>query len=167
MDIHKNPIRQISPFHRWRNRLCEVKWFTVEFQLRLSHLPNPSFHYTLLTFKVRTTERPLCAQGTFFLTTIFKLGIITCKRGFPGSSVVKNLPTNAGDTRDPGSIPGWGRFLGGENGNSLRYSCLGNPVDRGAWQAAVHRAAKMWTQLSTQHKHIRILVWKSEETWSG
>ena len=75
----------------------------MEFQFRLSLLQNPSFHDTLLTFKVRTIECLLCAQGTFFLTTILKLGIITCKRGFPGSSVVKNLPTNAGDTRDPGS----------------------------------------------------------------
>ena len=49
--------------------------------------------------------------------------------GFPGGSVVKNAPANAGDT---GSIPGLGRSPGKGNGNSLQYSCLGNPVDRGA-----------------------------------
>ena len=51
--------------------------------------------------------------------------------GFPGGSVVKNLPTNTGDT---GSIPGLGRSPGEENGNPFWYSCLENPIDRGAWQ---------------------------------
>ena len=49
--------------------------------------------------------------------------------------VVKNLPTNAGDVRDAGSIPGPGRSLGG--GNPLRHSCLENPLNRGAWQVTV------------------------------
>ena len=53
--------------------------------------------------------------------------------GFPGGSVVKNLPANAGDTGDLGSIPGSERFPGGENCNPLQYSCLENPMDRGAW----------------------------------
>ena len=52
--------------------------------------------------------------------------------GLPGGSVVKNLPVKAGDVRDAGSIPGSGRFLGGENGNSLQYSCLKKSMDRGA-----------------------------------
>ena len=56
--------------------------------------------------------------------------------------VVKNLPANAGDVRDTSSIPGLGRSPGGGNGNPLQYSCLGNPIDRGAWQATVHRVAK-------------------------
>ena len=55
--------------------------------------------------------------------------------GFPGGSVVKNPPDNAGDTRDAGSIPGWGRFPGGGNSNPLQYFCLENPMDRGAWWA--------------------------------
>ena len=50
-------------------------------------------------------------------------------------SVVNNLPANARDTRDTGSIPGSGRFLGGGHGSPLQYSCLKNPMDRGAWQA--------------------------------
>ena len=49
--------------------------------------------------------------------------------------VVKNLPTNAGDIRDLGSIPGSGRSPGGGHGNPVQYSCLENPMDRGAWQA--------------------------------
>ena len=59
--------------------------------------------------------------------------------GFPSGSVVKNPPANAGDT---GSIPGSGRSPGEGNGNPLQYSCLGNPMDRGAWQATVHGVAK-------------------------
>ena len=61
--------------------------------------------------------------------------------------MVKNLPANAGDSGDAGSIPGSGRSPGGGNGNPLHYSCLGNPKDRGAWWATVHRVTKGWTQL--------------------
>ena len=59
----------------------------------------------------------------------------------------KNLPASAGDLRDVGSIPGWGRFPGEGNGNPLQYSCLENPMDRGAWQATVHGVTKSRTQL--------------------
>ena len=66
--------------------------------------------------------------------------------GFPGDLVVKNLPAkkknlpaNAGDL---GSIPRSGRSPGEGNGNPLQYSCLGNPTDRGAWRAIVHRVKK-------------------------
>ena len=61
--------------------------------------------------------------------------------------VVKNPSANTGDMRDVGSIPGFQRSLGGGTGNPLQY-CLGNPMDRGAWQATVHAVAKSWTQLS-------------------
>ena len=59
--------------------------------------------------------------------------------------VVKNPPANAGDMRDAGLIPGLGRSPGGEHGNPLQYSCLENPIDRGAWWAIVHRVAKSQT----------------------
>ena len=55
---------------------------------------------------------------------------------FPGGSVVKNPPVNAGDT---GLIPGLGKSPGVGNGNPLQYSCLENPMDRGAWWATFHR----------------------------
>ena len=61
--------------------------------------------------------------------------------------VVKNLPANAGDVREAGSIPGLGRSPGGGNGNPLQYSCLENPMDRGALWATVHRVAKSQTRL--------------------
>ena len=66
--------------------------------------------------------------------------IITIKsRGFPGDSVVKSMTVNAEDT---GSISGFGRCPGERNGNPLQYSCLGNPMDRGARQVIVHRVAE-------------------------
>ena len=54
-------------------------------------------------------------------------------RGFQVTLVVKNLPASAGDMRDMDSIPGSGRFPEGGNGNPFQYSCLENPMDRGAW----------------------------------
>ena len=62
--------------------------------------------------------------------------------GFPGSTVVKILPANAGDTGDVGSIPAVGRTPGGGNGSPLQYSGLENPKNRGAWWATVHGMAK-------------------------
>ena len=56
--------------------------------------------------------------------------------------MVKNPPTNAGDTRDMGSISGLGRSPGGGHGNPLQYSCLENPIDRGAWWVTVHRVTE-------------------------
>ena len=61
--------------------------------------------------------------------------------------MVKNPPTNAGGIRDAGSILGSGRSPGGEHGYPFQYSCLENPMDRGAWWATVHGVAKSWTGL--------------------
>ena len=58
------------------------------------------------------------------------------RMGFPSGSVIKNLPASAGD------IPGSGRSPGGGSGNPLQYSCLGNPMDRGAWWAEAYGIAK-------------------------
>ena len=67
---------------------------------------------------------------------------------FPGGSMVKNPPAKAGDARDVGLIPGLGRSPGGGSGIPLQYPCLGNCVDRGAWQATVHGSAKSWSVYS-------------------
>ena len=61
---------------------------------------------------------------------------------FPGCTVVKNSSANAGDTGDAGFIPGLGRSPGVGNGNPLQYSCLENPMERGAWGATVSGASK-------------------------
>ena len=59
----------------------------------------------------------------------------------------KNLPANAGDVENMDSIPGLGKLPGEGNGNPFWYSCLENPMDRGAWWAIVHVVAKSWTRL--------------------
>ena len=57
--------------------------------------------------------------------------------------MIKNLPANAGDVREAGSIPGSGRSPGGGNGYPLPYSCLENPMDRGTWRATVHGVTRV------------------------
>ena len=62
-------------------------------------------------------------------------------------TLVKNLPADIGDEKDTDSIPEPDRSPRGGHSNTLQYSCLENPMDRGAWRAAVHRGAKTWTLL--------------------
>ena len=64
-----------------------------------------------------------------------------------------NPSANAGDVRDMGLIRGLGRSTGGGHGNSLQYSCLENPMDRGAWRATAHGVAKSWTELKQLSTH--------------
>ena len=59
--------------------------------------------------------------------------------------VVKNPPVNAGVIRDTGSFPGPGRYPGGGHGNTLQYSSLENPMDRGVWRATAHGVTQSWT----------------------
>ena len=82
--------------------------------------------------------------------------------GFPGRSVVEDLPANA---VDEGSISGLGRAPGDGNGNPLQYSCLGNPMDRGAWRATVHRVAKSWTPLKWLSMQMSFTTSNPEERW--
>ena len=77
---------------------------------------------------------------------------------FPGGSDGKASVYNAGD---PGSIPGMGRSPGEGNGTPLQYSCLENPMDGGAWEAAVHGVAKSWTRLSDFTSHIIFILRKN------
>ena len=74
------------------------------------------------------------------------------KRASLGGSVVKNLSPNAGDV---GLIPGWGRSPGEGNGNPLQYSCLENPMDRGAWWATVHEITELDTTKQLNNKPIK------------
>ena len=73
---------------------------------------------------------------------MFIISLYTYSPGFPGSSMVKNPPANAGDA---GSIPGLGRSPGGGNDNPLQYYCLENPMDRGGWWVTVHGITKSQT----------------------
>jgi len=73
------------------------------------------------------------------IISIFSLSIYKTHQSYPVVSAIKNSPANAGDM---GSIPGPGRSSGKGKGNPLQYSCLENPMERGAWQATVHGVAK-------------------------
>ena len=77
--------------------------------------------------------------------------------------VVKKLPANAGGIRDIGLIPGLGKSLGGGHGNPLQYSCLENPMDRGAWWAIVHGVRKSWRRL----KQLGVLKHTEMITYTG
>ena len=109
-------------------------------------------HSSTLAQKIPWTEEPgagYCPWGHKESDTTEQLSDFTnTLQGFPGGTVVKNPPANAGDARDAGSIPGSGRFPESGNGNLLQYSGLENHMDRGAWQATVHGVAKSRTQLS-------------------
>ena len=78
--------------------------------------------------------------------------------------MVKNSPANAGDIRDASLIPGPGRSPGGGHGSLLQYSCLENPMNRGAWWSAVHRVTEGRTQVKQLKKkqpvvEIRLYHW--------
>ena len=83
--------------------------------------------------------------------------------GFPGGSVIKNLPANAGDASP---IPGSGRPSGGGNGNPLQFSCLGNPTDRGPLRATVHRIIKE-SDTTEQLNNNNLLEQKQNARWRG
>ena len=85
------------------------------------------------------------------------MNFIVCElylnKAFQVALVVKNRPANAGDIRNVGSSPGSERSPGKGHGNPLWYSCLENPMDRGAWWATVHRVAKSRTLLKRLSRH--------------
>ena len=83
-------------------------------------------------------------DASFLINCYLRSGSIVPGGASQVALVVKSPPTNAGD---PGLIPRLGGFPGGGSGNPLQHACLGNPLDRGAGQAAVHRATKSWTRL--------------------
>ena len=84
---------------------------------------------------------------------IFSIHMCTVNVGLPGGSLGKESTSNALDTGDVCSIPGMGRSPGEGNGNPFQYSCLENPMDRGAGLSTVHRAVKSWTRLNRLSTH--------------
>ena len=109
--------------HNWAT---ELNWIDL-WNLLLETVPFPLFHHQKQHF------------STFWASHV--------------AQMVKNPPANEGDTGDPGLILGSGRSPGGGNGNPPQYWCLENPTDRVAWWATVHRVAKSWTWLSSEHFH--------------
>ena len=101
-------------------------------------------------------EKPESKKGVLDLQTMAQHRIAfycTVDRASQVTLEVKNPPANAGDIRDVGSIPGSGRSPGGGHGSPLQYSCLENPMDRGASWATVHRVAKSRTLLKRLNTH--------------
>ena len=107
-----------------------------------------------ITVKQKHYERSIGKRGTLIFFFFLNRHTNRKKRnwtsishhaGFPGGSVVKNPTANSVEV---GSVSGLGRSLGGGNHNPLQYSCLGNPMDRGAWWATVHAIAKSQIRLS-------------------
>ena len=94
---------------------------------------NLTLEHVKITMGTTTTKNEICDSHS---------------RGF---LVVKNLPANPGDVKDVDSIPGSGRSSEGEHGNLLQYSCLENPMDRGAWHATIHGITKSFSGLSDCH----------------
>ena len=84
-----------------------------------------------------------------------QLSLVSCHGhlGFPGDASGKESACSSGDTGDAGLIPGSERSPGGGHNNPLQYSCLENPMDRGAWKAIAHRVAKSLTQLKQLSMH--------------
>ena len=104
---------------------------------------------TLLGSSLSTTP------SSYYAVVIY--GDISLPRTSHVGLVVKNLPANAGDIRDGGSIPRSGRSPGGGHDTPLQYSCLENPMDRGAWRATVHRVSKNRKRLKRLSTHVPFL----------
>ena len=110
-----------------------------------------ALHSSILAWRIPWTEKPSRLQPTGSQ----RVGHDWATSPSPsGGSVGKECACNAGDTEAIGLIPGSGRSSGGGHGNPLQFSCLENPVDRGAWWATVHKVIKSQTRLKQLSTHI-------------
>ena len=132
----KKKKRNLS-FSRWEGINLTLKHRKCKFR---TYMLNGSIIFYLKLNSVPSALR--CASPPSHLSFLSYIHQPTL---FPGDIVVKNLPANAGEL---GSIPGSGRSPGEGSGNPLQYSCMENPMDRGAWRAIVPGVAKSWTWLS-------------------
>ena len=129
----------ISCISRW----ILYHWATSSVQLLscIWFFVTPWYAAPQASLSITSSQSPL----RMYVDTVNSLG---CTQASQVAPVVKNSPANAGGSRDDSLIPGSGRAPGVGNGNPLQYSCLGNPKDREAWWATVHRVAKSWHNLS-------------------
>ena len=117
--------------------------------------PKPSQPYTM---KCKIIRSLLPKAFLPFWTVHPYYSVVGRIMGFPQWLSSKKYACNAGDTGDAGSIPGLGRFPGGNHGNLFQYSCLENPMDREAWRATVHKFANNRTRLKQLSMHAPICV---------
>ena len=114
--------------------------------------------FSILTWRIPWTEEPCELQSMESQRIRHTWGTKYKEpQGYPGALVVKNLPANAGDVKDSGSIPGPGRSPGERNGNPLQYSCLENPMGRGTWRAIVHSHTE-----SNMTEQLTLSLWPVE-----
>ena len=125
-------------------------YFKMRFEKFLCTSPNEHYMNSNRS-KSRYSFKPKCPYINLLWTYI--LYYCSLMMGLPGGSVVKNLPSNAGNL---GSISGLGRCPGEGNGYPLQYSCLENPMNRGAWQATVHGVAKESDTTEWLNNHHRL-----------
>ena len=138
----------------WKKKSMKVT------QVCLKLNPNKNMHsnvYRSFTHNRKTWKQPSCSSvgekincgpsRQWTISQCWKEIIYQAMMGFPGGSVSKESACNAGD---PGLIPGSGRFPGEGNGNPLQHSSLGNPMDRGTWQATVHGVTRGQHNLGTK-----------------
>ena len=136
------PVRYIPQLILWETRL----WVHTNTRLSLIRV---------VTWKPRLYNTFMqCIFATWF-PQLF-INALSIVGSFSGGAVVKNPLANAGDPRDTGSIPGSGRSPGVGNGNLLQYSCLGNPLDRGACQATVQGLQRVRHNYATEHAWARM-----------
>ena len=136
------------------NSLWIIGWWLHSF-IVLTFFPFPPSSFWL--FHLLSLHLSICvwAASLFIPLKIAYWGYPKIHIGFPHGEVVKNLSAHAGDSGDARSIPGLGRYPGGGNSNPLQCSCLGIPMDRGAWRAIAHGVAESEvTEYSAAKIHI-------------
>ena len=148
MSLHINTsfgsVQNLNRVHTFASDWCvSLGYFFILFPHVVSYMSSflrsrKPFQATFFPFIILLLFKIL----NFFLKSKYLYNIHS---SFPGGSEDKASSCNAGD---PGSIPGLGRSPGEGNGNPLQYSCLENPMDRGAWRATIYGITKSWTQLS-------------------
>ena len=140
--------------HNTESQRCKESLKVLHFS---SSCPQFSACESLLIFQ-DPPQIPLYNLKSFLLAFVF-FYFFTVIFTFHWASLVllmvENPPASAGGIRDTGSIPGSGRSPGGGHGNPLQYSCLENPMDRGAWRAMVRGVAQSQTQLTQLSVHTR------------
>ena len=131
----------------WACLLMCVRVYVCLSVYKINCLPYLSIHH--LSMYLSTSIYLIIYLLPMYYLYIIYLHLSIVYLGFPGGSVIKNLPVNAEDAGDTGSIPGSGRSPGGGSGNPLQCSCLANSMDRGAWRATIHGVSKSQTWLIT------------------